>query len=334
MTYSGSNQTVDYVDILEAADRLEGMAIRTPVISNPALNDLADAEVFLKAENLQRTGAFKFRGAFNAIRLLDEDERKAGVVAFSSGNHAQAVALAATICGTSAVIVMPSDASPQKRANTEANGATVVEHDRYTEDWVEIAADIAAREGRVLISPYDHPHVIAGQGTVGLELVDEVPDLDAIVVCVGGGGLLAGCSLAARAKNPSIRMLGVEPETGNDHALSASAGERVTIPVPLTIADGQLNRSPGTITWPINENRVEAFPLVSDAEIVETMKLLFTHAKLVVEPSGASALAALLHRDLGLTGKRVGVTLSGGNIGIDRFEELCLSTRAPDSSTT
>lgn len=321
-------------DVLAAAQRLDGVAVRTPIISHPALDELAGAELFLKAENLQRTGAFKFRGGYNAVRSLDAEGRKAGVVAFSSGNHAQAVAMAATLCETSSVIVMPTDAPPEKLAATKANGASVVEYDRYTENREDIATEIAESEGRVLIAPYDHPDVIAGQGTVGLELVQQVPDLDAIVVCVGGGGLLAGCVLAAKEQNAEIAMFGAEPEAGNDHALSAAAGKRITIDVPRTIADGQSVRAPGELTWPINETHVEGFPLVADAELIETMKLLFTHTKLVVEPSGASALAAVLNRDLGLEGKRVGVTLSGGNIGLERFERLVFNSTRPASNPT
>ncbi len=237
--------------------------------------------------------------------------------------------MAATLCGTSSVIVMPTDAPPEKLAGTEANGARVVLYDRYAENRAEIAGEIAEREGRAIIAPYDHPAVLAGQGTVGHELVQQVPDLDAIVVCVGGGGLLAGCVLAAHNHDPDIVFFGAEPLAGNDHALSAAAGERVSIDVPRTIADGQAVQAPGELTWPINQEHVEAFPLVSDDELVATMKLLFTHTKLVVEPSGASALAALLHRDLGLAGKRVAVTLSGGNVGLERFSQLVFPSETP-----
>lgn len=316
------SEQVTFDDVVAAAARIEGAAVRTPVIANGQLDELAGAQVFLKAENLQRTGAFKFRGGYNAVRSLSAEQLEAGVVAFSSGNHAQAVALAATMSGSTSVIVMPHDAPPEKLASTKTNGARVVEYDRYTESREDIAAEIAEREGRVLVPPYDYPAVIAGQGTVGLELMQQVPDLDALVVCVGGGGLLAGCVLAAKNHRADIRIFGVEPEAGNDHALSAESGQRTTIDVPRTIADGQSVQAPGELTWPINQQHVEAFPLVSDAELVATMKILFTHTKLVVEPSGASALAAVLHRDLGLAGKRVGVTLSGGNIGLDRFEKL------------
>lgn len=310
-------------DVKRAAQRLKGASLVTPVITNPVVDEWAGCEVFMKAENLQVTGAFKFRGAYNAVSALSAEELSNGVVAFSSGNHAQAVALAATMCGSSATIVMPSDAPAEKIAGTKANGASVVHYDRYEEDRDAIAAEIAADEQRALIVPYDNPLVIAGQGTAGLELTEQVADLDALFVCVGGGGLLAGCATVFEALSSATKIYGVEPAAGNDHALSQAAGERVRIDIPRTIADGQQVAVPGELTWPINDALVEAFPLVSDDEIVATMRLLFDHAKLVVEPSGASALAAVLHRkDLGLEGKRVAVTLSGGNIGFDRFQAL------------
>ncbi|MEE9414116.1 MAG: threonine/serine dehydratase, partial [Acidimicrobiales bacterium] len=257
------------------------------------------------------------------VSSLSPSQLQRGVVAFSSGNHAQAVARSAALCDSSSVIVMPSDAPLEKVAGTEANGATVVRYDRYGEDRAAIAAQIAETEGRTLIPPYDHRLVIAGQGTVALELFDQVPHLDALFVCVGGGGLLAGCATVADSHPGETEVFGVEPAAGNDHALSLAAGKRVEIEIPRTIADGQQVSAPGEITWPITSRLATGFPLVSDEEIIATMKLLFTQAKLVVEPSGASALAAVLHRkDLGIAGKRIGVTLSGGNIGLDRFRSL------------
>jgi len=310
-------------DIHRAAERLNGVARRTPVITNPVIDSLAGCQVFLKAENLQVTGAFKFRGACNAVGCMDTDQLSGGVVAFSSGNHAKAVATAAQLCRTTAVIVMPTDAPPEKVDGTKAAGARVVFYDRFGEDRAAIAAEIAEREGRLLIAPYDNPLVMAGQGTVGLELMDQVTNLDALFVCVGGGGLLAGCATAVHAGSGSVEVFGVEPEASNDHALSAAAGERVAVQVQPTIADGQQVSTPGRLTWPVTARLTKAFLTVSDAEIVATMKLLFEHAKLVVEPSGASALAALVHQDLpDLRGKRVGVTLSGGNISPDRFHSL------------
>ena len=317
-----ADSAVTFDSIVQAAEALKGVAVRTPVITNPALDSLAGAQLFLKAESLQVTGAFKFRGAYNAVTSLNGVHKAAGVVAFSSGNHAQAVARAATMCGVSSVIVMPSDAPEDKVASTEANGARVVFYDRYDEDRVAIAEAISAEEGRAIIPPYDHPAVIAGQGTVAVELFEQAGPLDAVVVCLGGGGLLAGCCTAARQLAPVTKFFGAEPEAGNDHALSRAAGERVTIDVPRTIADGQQVAAPGELTWPITSEYATDFPTVTDDEIVSTMKLLFEHTKLVVEPSGASALAAVLHRDLGLAGQRVGVTISGGNIGLDRFKQI------------
>jgi len=320
--------TID--DVRAAAERLEGVAVRTPILRVPAIDELAGARVWLKAENLQRTGAFKFRGGYNAVSGLSAEERAAGVVAFSSGNHAQAVASAATMSGSTSVIVMPTDAPPEKIAATEAYGARVVRYDRYSEDRSEIAGQIAVDEGRAIIPPYDHPFVMAGQGTVALELADQIAaagesPLDAMFVCLGGGGLLAGSATALASVSPATHMFGVEPEAGDDHVRSRAAGERVDIGVPRTIADGQQVSKPGELTWPINNELVTDFLTVTDDEIVATMRVLFEHAKLVVEPSGASALAAVLHRDLGSRGlgdKTIGVTLSGGNIGLDRFQKL------------
>lgn len=323
--------TVD--DVHAAAERLAGVAVRTPIIRVPAIDELVGARVYLKAENLQRTGAFKFRGGYNTLAALGPDSREAGVVAFSSGNHAQAVALAATMVGSTSVIVMPTDAPAEKIAATEGYGARVVLYDRYTEDRAEIAGTIASEEGRILIPPYDLPTVMAGQGTVALELAQQVAEvgesrLAAMFVCLGGGGLLAGSSTALASVSPSTQMFGVEPEAGDDHVRSRAAGERVDIGVPRTIADGQQVTKPGELTWPINNKLVTDFVTVTDDEIVATMKLLFEHAKLVVEPSGASALAALVHGDLAarrLRDQAIGVTLSGGNIGFDRFRQLLAS---------
>lgn len=310
-------------DVRAAAVRLDGVARRTPVLTSPELDRRVGAQVFLKAENLQVTGAFKFRGGYNAVSALSETERAAGVVTFSSGNHAQAVARAAALCGSSSVIVMPHDAPPSKVARTEANGARLVRYDRYTEDHHAISQEIAEREGRTIIPPYDHPDVIAGQGTTALELFDQVEDLDALFVCVGGGGLLAGCELGAEAVAPTVEFFGVEPAAGDDHVRSRLAGERVAIDVPRTIADGQQVTAPGELTWPITSERTTDFLTVTDDDIVDTMRFLFEELKLVVEPSGASALAALLLDTSGrFAGRRLGVTLSGGNIGLERFRDL------------
>jgi threonine dehydratase len=309
-------------DVTAAAARLEGQVERTPVLVDPGLNGLVGADVRLKAECLQETGSFKFRGASNALALLSEEELAAGVVTYSSGNHGQAVARAAQLAGTTAVVVMPHDAPLQKAAMTQAIGAEIVRYDRYQEDRVEIAEGIAKDEGRALIPPFDDYGVMAGQGTVALELVDQVDGLDALFVPVGGGGLLAGCATVMRNRCPQAEIFGVEPEAGDDHRRSRRRGERVDIGVPATIADGQQIPTPGRLTWPITDRLTSQFLTVTDPEITITMQLLFERLNLVVEPSGASALAAVIHRDLPLKGKRVGVVISGGNISWPRFQDL------------
>ncbi|MEV6266496.1 pyridoxal-phosphate dependent enzyme [Kribbella sp. NPDC051936] len=309
-------------DVRAAADRLAGVAHRTPVLTSRTLDELVGARVFLKAENFQRIGAFKFRGAYNAISKLSPEQLATGVAAYSSGNHAQAVALAARLAGTSAVILMPEDAPPTKLAATRGYGAEVVTYDRYTQDRTALAHELAAERGRPLIPPYDHPDVMAGQGTVALELIEEVGHLGALLVPVGGGGLMAGCATAATLMSPGIRMIGVEPTAGDDHVRSLAAGERVEIAVPRTIADGQAVSAPGELTFAVNKRLVEAFELVSDEEIVAAMAFAFERLKIVLEPSGASALAALLAGRIHGLPERVGVVLSGGNVGLERFHEL------------
>ncbi|GAB3938735.1 pyridoxal-phosphate dependent enzyme [Kribbella albertanoniae] len=309
-------------DIQAAASRIAGVAHRTPVLTSRTLDERVGAQVFLKAENFQRIGAFKFRGAFNAISRLSPDELARGVVAYSSGNHAQAVALAAQLAGTKATNLMPADAPPTKVAATKGYGAEVVHYDRYTQDRAALAMELVADRGMTLIPPYDHYDVMAGQGTVALELIEEVGQLGALLVPVGGGGLMAGCATAATALSPGIRMIGVEPAAGDDHARSLAAGERVTIDVPRTIADGQAISTPGELTFPINRRLVEAFELVTDEEILAAMTFAFERLKIVLEPSGASALAALLAGRIEGLPERVGVVLSGGNIGLDRFRDL------------
>lgn len=309
-------------DVRAAADRLAGVAHRTPVLTSRTLDERVGAQVFLKAENFQRIGAFKFRGAYNAISRLSPEQLATGVAAYSSGNHAQAVALAARLAGTSAVILMPEDAPPTKLAATRGYGAEVVTYDRYSQDRTALAHELAAERGRPLIPPYDHPDVMAGQGTVALELIEEVGHLGALLVPVGGGGLMAGCATAATLMSPGIRMIGVEPAAGDDHARSLAAGERVEIAVPRTIADGQAVSTPGELTFAVNQRLVEAFELVSDEEIVAAMAFAFERLKIVLEPSGASALAALLAGRIHGLPERVGVVLSGGNVGLERFHEL------------
>ncbi|MFC6161287.1 pyridoxal-phosphate dependent enzyme [Kribbella jiaozuonensis] len=309
-------------DVRAAAERLKGVAHRTPVLTSRTLNERVGAEVFLKAENFQRIGAFKFRGAFNAISRLTPEQLGAGVAAYSSGNHAQAVALAAQLAGASAVILMPEDAPPTKVAATRGYGAEVVTYDRYTQDRAALAQELATERGRTLIPPYDNYDVMAGQGTVALELLEEVGHLGALLVPVGGGGLMAGCATAATLMSPGIRMIGVEPAAGDDHARSLAAGERVEIDVPRTIADGQAISTPGELTFAVNRRLVESFELVSDEEIVAAMAFAFERLKIVLEPSGASALAGLLAGRIHGTPERVGVVLSGGNVGLERFREL------------
>jgi len=313
---------LSFEDVREAAKRIEGVAHRTPVVTSRTLNERVGAEVFLKAENLQRIGAFKFRGAFNAISRLSPKQLGRGVAAYSSGNHAQAVALAASLAGTTSVILMPEDAPPTKVAATKGYGAEVVTYDRYTGDRTALAIQLAEERGLTLIPPYDHYDVMAGQGTVALELIEEVGPLGALLAPIGGGGLIAGCATAATALCPGIRVIGVEPEAGDDTARSLAAGERVEIDVPRTIADGQAIPIPGELTFEINRRLLAGVELVSDDEIRAAMVFAFERLKIVLEPSGACALAALLAGRIQDLPGRVGVVLSGGNVGLERFLEL------------
>ncbi|MEV5711692.1 pyridoxal-phosphate dependent enzyme [Actinoallomurus sp. NPDC052274] len=310
-------------DVRSAAARIEGVAHRTPVLRSRTLDALVGAEVFLKCENLQRIGAFKFRGAYNAASRLTPEQLAKGIAAYSSGNHAQAVALAARELGTTAVILMPEDTPKSKMDATAGYGAEIVTYDRYTGDRVAIGEALAADRGLALIPPYEHPHVIAGQGTAALELIEEVGELDALVVPVGGGGLIAGSATAAKGLTPAIRVIGVEPEAGDDTRRSLEAGRRVSIPVPRTIADGQAADIPGELTFSINRRLVDEIALVTDDQIREAMRLAFERMKIVIEPSGATPLAALLAGRIAPIPPRVGVIVSGGNIGARRFAELC-----------
>jgi threonine dehydratase len=309
-------------DVRSAADQIKGVAHRTPVITSRTLDELVGAEVFLKCENLQRVGAFKFRGAYNAISRLSPAQLARGIVAYSSGNHAQAVALAARELGSSAVIVMPEDTPTSKLAAVAGYGAEIVTYDRYTGDREAIGAALAADRGLTLIPPYEHPHVTAGQGTAALELIEEVGPLDALVVPVGGGGLMAGSATAATGLLPGVRMIGVEPAAGDDTYRSLAAGERVSIPVPRTIADGQAATVPGELTFAVNRRLVDEIVLVGDDEIRAGMRFAFDRLKLVTEPSGASGLAALLTGRVGTPPGRIGVLISGGNIDTARFTAL------------
>jgi threo-3-hydroxy-L-aspartate ammonia-lyase len=298
------------------------VAHRTPVLTSSTLDQRVGASVFVKSETFQRMGAFKFRGAYNAVSSLDEGELARGVCAVSSGNHAQAVALSARLCGTRAVILMPGDAPALKRAATEGYGAEVVAYERYGEDREELVHALAAERDMVLVHPFDNPRVMAGQGTAALELLEDVAGLDVLMVPVGGGGLIAGCATVCAALSPGTRVVGVEPEAGDDVARSLAGGERVRIRVGRTIADGQQAATPGELTWPIIKALVSEVLTVTDDEIVAAMRFLFERMKLVVEPSGACAFAALLAGKLRAEGRRVGVVLSGGNIGADAFAAL------------
>ncbi|MEV7886828.1 pyridoxal-phosphate dependent enzyme [Streptomyces sp. NPDC002817] len=310
-------------DIRDAAQRLKGVAHRTPVLRSRTLDARVGAEVLLKCENFQRVGAFKFRGAYNAASRLTSGQLSRGIATYSSGNHAQAVALAARELGSTAVIVMPEDAPRSKREATVGYGAEIVTYDRYTGDRVALAEALAAERGLTLIPPYEHPHVIAGQGTAALELLEEEGYLGVLMAPVGGGGLIAGSATAAKGLQPGIRIVGVEPEAGDDTRRSLEAGRRVAIPVPRSIADGQLLHTPGELTFSVNRRLVDAIALVSDDEIRDAMRFAFEHLKIVVEPSGATPLAALLSGRVAELPERVGVIVSGGNVDAERFARLC-----------
>ena len=309
-------------DIHAAAKRLLGVAHRTPVLRSRTLDEMLGMQVFLKAENLQRMGAFKFRGGYNAVNALSDAERARGVVAFSSGNHAQAIALAAQLHSCPATLVMPHDAPANKIAATRGYGAEVVLYDRYTEDRSAVAQRLVAERDAVLIPPYDHLQVMAGQGTTALELLEDTGALDALVVCAGGGGLLSGCAVAARHLAPDIEIFGAEPERGDDMQRSLRSGAIVTIDVPRTICDGQQTQAVGVLPFEVIRALVTDILTVPDPVVVEAMRFAFERMKIVLEPSGACALAALMHHRARFQGQRVGITLSGGNVGVERFVAL------------
>ncbi len=321
---------LQFTEIEAAAARLKGVAHRTPVVSSRTLDDLLGMQVLMKAENLQRMGAFKFRGGYNSVNVLSDGERSRGVVAFSSGNHAQAVALAARLHGCAATIVMPHDAPALKLAATRGYGAEVIVYDRYKEDRAEIATRLTQERGASLIPPYDHLPVMAGQGTAALELIEDAGPLDALIVCAGGGGFLSGCAVAAKHLLPGIAVFGAEPERGNDMQQSLRSGQLVHIDVPRTICDGQQTQSPGKHPFEVIRALVTDVLTVPDPVVVEAMRFVFERMKLVLEPSGACALAALMHHRDRFRGQRVGVTLSGGNIGIDRFVALVTGAERVD----
>ena len=316
------NPIPTFDDVIAAAGRLAGHAHRTPALRSRTADALLGAEVFFKCENLQRAGAFKFRGAFNALSKFDAAQRRAGVVAFSSGNHAQAVALAGRVLGIPATILMPNDAPQAKVAATQGYGAEVIRFDRYREDREALARDLSQRRGLTLIPPYDHADVIAGQGTATLELIEEVGALDDLFVCLGGGGLLSGTALAARALAPACRLHGVEPEAGNDAQQSLARGEIVHIPVPQTIADGAQTQHLGALTFAIIRRDVDDIVTASDAQLVQAMRFFAERMKLVVEPTGCLAFAGACHAGLPLAGRRVGVIVSGGNVDLQRYAGL------------
>ncbi|MDX6466833.1 MAG: threo-3-hydroxy-L-aspartate ammonia-lyase [Gaiellaceae bacterium] len=313
---------IELADVRAAASVLEGVANRTPVLTSRTLDGMVGASVFVKAECFQRGGAFKFRGAYNKIASLDPDARARGVFAYSSGNHAQAVAIAARLLGTHATILMPEDAPAAKVDATRGYGAEIVGYDRWTESREELGARLAEERGLELVRPYDDALVMAGQGTTALELLEEVPELDVLVAPVGGGGLMAGCATVAKALCPAARVVGVEPEAGDDTRRSLAAGKRVHGGVPRTIADGLQAAEPGELTFEVNRKRVDEVVVASDAEILDAMAFLFDRLKIVTEPSGAIAVAALLSGRIDAAGGRVGVVISGGNVGVARFAEL------------
>ena len=319
--------TITYADVEDAATRLRGHAHRTPVLTSTRVDDEVGARLFFKCENFQRMGAFKFRGAFNALSLFDDEQRRAGVVAYSSGNHAQAVALSARILGIPATIVMPHDAPAAKMSATRGYGATVVEYDRYTQDREAIGRSMAAEHGLTLVPPYDHADVIAGQGTAAKELIDEVGELDALFVCLGGGGLLSGSLLSVRALSPSTRVYGVEPAAGDDGLRSLRSGRIVHIDTPVTIADGAQTQHLGALTFEIIRREVDDIVTATDDELVAAMRVFAGTLKIVVEPTGCLGLAAVRRMAAELTGQRVGVIVSGGNVDLIRFASLVAPER-------
>lgn len=314
--------SINYADIQSAAARLAGTAHRTPVATSRTANQRTGAELFFKCENLQRMGAFKFRGAYNALSQFTPEQRRAGVVAFSSGNHAQAIALSGRLLGIPATIVMPNDAPLMKVDATRGYGAEVQLYNRYKEDREAIGRQLADERGMTLIPPFDHPHVMAGQGTAALELIEDAGSLDVLLVCVGGGGLISGCAVAAKHALPQCRVIGVEPEAGSDVQQSLRRGEIVHIDVPQTIADGAQTQAPGRVTFPVIRALVDDVLTVTDRQLVLTMRFFAERMKMVVEPTGCLAAAAVLEGMLDVKGQRVGIIISGGNVDVDRYAEL------------
>jgi threonine dehydratase len=313
---------VSYDDIVEARGRISGAAHRTPVLTSSTADARAGGALLFKCENFQRMGAFKFRGAFNALSRFTKEQKAAGVVTFSSGNHAQAVALSARLHGIRAVIVMPGDAPAAKVAATRGYGAEIHFYDRRTEDREALGAQLAAEQGLTLIPPYDHPDVMAGQGTCAAELFEDAGPLDLLLTPLGGGGLLSGCAVAARALSPDCEIYGVEPEAGDDGRQSLRSGRIITTETPQTIADGAQTTHLGHFTFPVIRGLVKDILTVSDEELAQTMRFFAERMKIVVEPTGCLAAAAVFAGRLDLAGRRAGVVLSGGNVDLEKFAGL------------
>ena len=317
---------VSFQDILSASDTLEGVANTTPVMTSRTLDQMAGARFFLKCENFQRTGAFKFRGAYNALSRLTDEERKRGVLTYSSGNHAQAIALSGQLLGIPTTIIMPEDAPQIKKKATRGYGATVVTYDKHTVAREELAKQMMAETGMTLIPPYDHADVVAGQGTVGYELLQAVPDLDMLFVCCGGGGLLSGCAIAARSMQPECRVFGVEPEAGDDATRSFRTKTLQSVHNPDTIADGARTPYLGALTFPLVLEYVDDMMTVPDAALIDAMRFCWQRMKIIIEPTGVLALAGALSGQVDVKGARVGIVISGGNV--DLGSALTLLERA------
>jgi threo-3-hydroxy-L-aspartate ammonia-lyase len=313
---------ISFEDVEQAARRIEGVAHRTPVLTSRTADEIAGAQLFFKCENFQRMGAFKFRGAYNALAQFSPEQRKAGVCAFSSGNHAQGIALSAQLLGMPAAIVMPIDSPAVKLAATRGYGAEVITYDRYKEDRIAIGQKLANERGMTLIPPYDHAHVMAGQGTAALELLQEVGQMDTLLVCLGGGGLISGCAVAAKHLNPNVKVIGVEPEAGNDAQQSKLSGKIVSIDTPKTIADGAQTQFLGKLTFPVIQELVDDIVTVTDAQLIEAMRFAASRMKMVIEPTGGLAMAAAMQGAVNVKGQRVGVIISGGNIDIAQFAQF------------
>ena len=324
-------QLPTYDDVVAASRRLQGQAHRTPVLRSATADRLLKAEIFFKCENFQRMGAFKFRGAYNALSKFSPAQRKAGVVAFSSGNHAQAIALSARLLQMPAAILMPLDAPQAKIDATRGYGGEVILFDRYTQDREALTAKLAAERGMTMIPPFNHPDVMAGQGTAAKELLEEVGELDVLLVPLGGGGLLSGTALATRALSPRCGLYGVEPEAGNDAQRSLRAGHIVSIPTPQTLADGAQTQQLGNLTFEVIRRDVAGVVTASDAQLVEAMRFFAERMKMIVEPTGCLGFAAARHAGLELEGKRVGVIISGGNVDLARYAQLIAATGSPQA---